>query len=245
MSRPRPDPSAGEPAGPHGGERRAGDRWVTLEDAAAALKLSQQALWHRLQELRVDVRRIEVGGRQVSGLSSGDLARLGANGGASGNGERHVSQPVHGSNGAAAAHREPAAAPRADNAQVEQPSLWGQLREFERQRDQLGFELHIVRTQLADARARAQQVEESSRVMREEFEHARVDLEAARAETECARAQYAGLAAERAAAQSARDAAHEHAAAMEREMTQLLEIEKASERYCDRLEQRMRSLGAA
>src|SRR5882672_6397065 len=229
MSRPRPDPSAGEPAGPHGGERRAGDRWVTLEDAAAALKLSQQALWHRLQELRVDVRRIEVGGRQVSGLSSGDLARLGANGGASGNGERHVSQPVHGSNGAAAAHREPAAAPRADNAQVEQ------------QRDQLGFELHIVRTQLADARARAQQVEESSRVMREEFEHARVDLEAARAETECARAQYAGLAAERAAAQSARDAAHEHAAAMEREMTQLLEIEKASERYCDRLEQRMRS----
>jgi hypothetical protein len=232
MSLPRPDST---------GDQRASERWVTLEDAATALHLSQQALWQRLQELQVDVRRIELGGRQVSGLSGADLARLGA----PASGERAVARTPRGSNGARAARAEPAIAPRGEDAENEPPSLWQKLREFETQRDQLGFELHIVRTQLADALARAQQVEEAQRALHGEIERARADLEAARAEIEARRVQSDRLAAERIDAQSARDAAQQRLAATERRLAKLIEVESARERYCDRLEQRLRSLGAA
>lgn len=224
MSSSRPDG-----AGAHGAQPPNG-AWIALEDAAAALKLSQQTLWQRLREMRIEVRRVELGGRQLSAVRQIDLAKM------SGRDSDALDAAPTWSDleRPPAEHevqlRESDAAPR---------SLWQQLRELELQRDQLEFELRVVRTQLGDSRGRAQQAEESARALRGELEDARAGLNEARGEAERRREQFEALKSEHAGTVAAHSIERDRAASLERQMTKLIEIEKARERYCDQLEAKL------
>jgi chromosome segregation ATPase len=196
------------------------DAWMLLDEAAGALRVSQQTLWSRLVDHGVDVRRIERDGRSASVIARADLERLSASAASS-------------AAASVAARPTPTARPAEPIALQRRPrSLWQQLRELESHRDQLDFELRVVRGQLGDSRARAQHAVESVRVLRE-------DLARAREQTETWRARCEPLQAD--VARDAATLAHERdrRASVERQLAMLIEIEEARERYCDRLEQRL------
>jgi DNA repair exonuclease SbcCD ATPase subunit len=197
--------------------------WIPLDEAAVALGLSQQTLWHRLQDLRVDVRSIERDGRQVSALPRTDLPRLASEASPRARGAPQEGTPARG------------APPTGFDVAHPQRSLWQQLRELEIQRDQLDFELRIVRTQLTDMRARAQQAEESARDLRAGLADARSDADQWRERFESHRVESSRLAATLGAEIERRES-------LERQLARLIEIEKARERYCDRLEARLHPL---
>lgn len=200
--------------------------WVSLENAAWALQLSRQGLWHRLQELHVEILRIAHDGRRISAISRDDLQLL-ARSEAEARPAAPRDEPVCASKPPPPDDAGLGSAPAAVSR-----SLWQQLRELERRSDQSEFELRVSRVQLADTRERAGRAEDALRAVRSDLEAERSELDELRQLQEPLKAEIARLMARL-------DLELEHSSSLERQMNRLVEVEQARERYCDRLEQRL------